>query len=467
MAVIRAAGYTRQSKGSERSITEQEEDVRKACAQHNWEIAEIYFDTVSASRFSRKQRPDWARLLADLEDGRFDVLVIWEPSRGDRDLATWAALLATCRAYKVLIHVTSHDHTYDMNQARDWKALAEDGIDSAYESEKTSQRINRTIKSSAALGKPHGRVPYGYRRIYDERTRELKVQEPHPEQAPVVTEIITRIANGVPITTITSDLNARGIPAASGGPWARQVVRGIALSPVYIGKRSFKGQLYEAMWPPLVNEVTFYAAKRVLEDPARKTKAIRPGKARWLLSYIAICDVCEAPLSVRPLGADRDSQHHPLYQCSRKGCVFIRQDWLDAYVTGHVLKLMSEVTFGGDDQKALKLRGEAARLQSLLDDKARACAREEITDRAYSLMEADLLPKIARLTREAEAVAVPLPMRGMSLGNWKDLDIAVKREIVRAAYEIRVRRNVRPGAHGFSPERVIVTLRAEPGVLAG
>ena len=100
---------------------------------------------------------------------------------------------------------------------------------------------------------------------------------------------------------------------------------------------------------------------------------------------------------------------------------------------------MSEVVFTGDDGEALKLRSEAVKLQSQLDAKARACARGDMSDRAYMLMEAELLPQITRLNKAADAVAVPLPMRGLSLGNWDELDLAVRREVIRAAYEIRVR----------------------------
>jgi hypothetical protein len=43
-------------------------------------------------------------------------------------------------------------------------------------------------------------------------------------------------------------------------------------------------------WPPLMDEKTFYAARRVLTDPKRKTT--RPGGARHLLSLTARCGAC-------------------------------------------------------------------------------------------------------------------------------------------------------------------------------
>jgi hypothetical protein len=110
----------------------------------------------------------------------------------------------------------------------------------------------------------------------------------------------------------------------------------------------------------------------------------------------------------------------------------------------------------------MKLRSEAARLQASLDAKARACAQGKLSDRAYMLMEADLLPQIARLAKAADAVAVPLPMRGISLGDWENLDLAVRREVIRAAYEIRLRTRLRYG-RGFDKDRVVMTLRLGDG----
>jgi site-specific DNA recombinase len=82
---------------------------------NGWQIAAEYEDAVSTSRFARKQREDWPRLLADIEAGRLDVVVLWESSRGSRRAAEWMAFLDLCRDRQVRIHVTSHGRTYDMS----------------------------------------------------------------------------------------------------------------------------------------------------------------------------------------------------------------------------------------------------------------------------------------------------------------------------------------------------------------
>ncbi len=91
-----------------------------------------------------------------------------------------------------------HDHgrLYDPAVARDRRSLLEDAVDAEYESDKTSERLLRSVRAAAELGKPHGKNLYGYRRVYDPQTRRLLRIEEHPEQAPIVKEAAQRILRG-------------------------------------------------------------------------------------------------------------------------------------------------------------------------------------------------------------------------------------------------------------------------------
>jgi DNA invertase Pin-like site-specific DNA recombinase len=92
-------------------------------------------------------------------------------------------LIDLCERRGVLIHVTTHHRTYDPANGRDRRSLIEDATDSEYESWKISQRARRATAANAEAGKPHGRVPFGYRRRYDEITRRFVAQEPEPAEA--------------------------------------------------------------------------------------------------------------------------------------------------------------------------------------------------------------------------------------------------------------------------------------------
>ena len=310
----------------------------------------------SASRFASRTREAWPSLIADLETGKYDVLVLWEPSRGSRDLVVWAALLDTCRRHGVQTHVTSHGRTYDLAQPRDWRTLAEDGVDSAYESEKTSQRILRAMTSNAVAGPPARLLPLRLHPHLRPRTGALTGQAVDPETAGVVREIIQRIAASEPVSVVTEDLNRRNIPSPAGKVWQRAVIRKVALNPAYIAQRTHDGESHAATWEPLVSEADFYGARSVLK--ARGRVGRRPGRTKHLLSYIATCGVCGAPLGATVARG---------YFCSSKHCTQAKTELVDSVVEGAIIARLEREDIlddlsGRDDAAASRARDEAAGL---------------------------------------------------------------------------------------------------------
>src|SRR5258708_5934061 len=263
--------------GRARSVTEQHDDNERAGKQHGFTLnGEAYSDvSVSASRFSRKIRGDFARLLADLEHDRFGagVLVLWESSRGSRRVGEWATLVDLLQDAGVKVHVTTHGHTYDPSNPRDRRTLMEDAVDSEYESGKASVRIARALAANAVAGTPHGKTPFGYKRVYDvlpSGRRVLAGQEPDETEAPVVRELLARLRKGHSLKAIARDFEARGIRTRTGKVFSPEHLRDVALRPAYGGYRTHRpgssaGGAYtgplpagpNAAWPPLVDTETF------------------------------------------------------------------------------------------------------------------------------------------------------------------------------------------------------------------
>src|ERR1051325_9921347 len=120
----RASVYSRQSSGKAKSISEQLAAGALAIRQNGWEHTGDYSDGSGASRFGTKKRSEWERILQDLTSDTFDIIILWESSRGDRTLSSWAEFLEQCRKHHILIHVIADDHTYNLDRPRDWKTLA-------------------------------------------------------------------------------------------------------------------------------------------------------------------------------------------------------------------------------------------------------------------------------------------------------------------------------------------------------
>lgn len=460
----RAAVYGRQSRGKEKSIDEQVALCTADAEAQGWAITATYRDRTSASRYRRREREEWARVVAAVAAAEFDILVLWVSSRGDRDLTSWSGLLDTCRASGVLIRITDDERTYDVRRNGDWEALAQQGVGNAAASDKISTAVRRGQAGAASAGRPsQGRCPYGFRRVFDPTTGKLTGQEADPETAPVVREIIERVSKNVPISVIVADLNARGVPTPGARRWYRQRVRDIASNVAYVGLRAYNGQTYTGKWAPgspdsfagIVDEAKFYAAQRVLTEPSRVTT--RPGRVRHLLSY----------LGVAPCGAGLTAVRGK-YRCSEDGCVTIAQGETDAFVRDFIVLRLSQpdayasLRQAGEtaDAEVVKAQGEADELRAQLDRWRRSAGAGTTTPESLAVIEADLTARIRAAERRRDRASLPPALRQVLepgadvAARWDGATVAARREIIRHLYVVTIGPAEMTGRRAFDPTRI-------------
>lgn len=482
---LRVALYCRVSldkAGDEKSVDDQEAEGLRWIDRHQAVLVDTYRDpNRSASRFATKQRENFNRLLDDIEAGKLDdgAVWFWEASRSQRRLDVFAALRDLCRDHGVLWVI--RDRVQDPANTDDMAMAGVQAIFSESESEKTAQRVRRGKASSAAAGRRAGKVPYGYKAVYDRDGRYLG-DEPNfydgdgraAEDSPawVVREIFARIAEGHSITSIRRDLNERGIRTSRGFRWDNSQLRYIAMSPTYLGQRVYhidhgeglsdrakavlKG--VEALWPPLVDAEMFWAVQRVMGDPARRTT--RPGRAYHLLSAVARCAVCGSYLASKlPHGSQRET----MYFCREKVCVGIPEPGLDAYVEKVVVRWLSDpdvvadLTQGQDSAAATAARADANQLRVELEQLYLDAKAGKVSPVIATLHEKGLLERIAEAEQRAQAATLPPVLVGnigpQAQAGWDALDLAVKRQIIRTVADVRVCR-VGRGRRVHPSERV-------------
>jgi site-specific DNA recombinase len=460
-----------------RSIEEQNKANLGEVERHGWTVADRYTDPgLSASRFATKDRPEYKRLLADVQSGKLDVVVLWEPSRGGRELEAWAQFLNACRETQTGIYITTHGRLYDMSNGRDWRSLAEDGVDSGYESEKTSVRIRRHVAATMLAGAPFGHCPYGYEREYDPKTRELIEQRPSTEPAKtgdeggltksdVIRYIFQELSKGTPVSAIRRWLNEQGIPAPESGEWGRSVIQRISKNPAYIGKRTWIHHegLLDGNWPAIVDEPTFWSVQHILNDPQRLTT--RAGAVRHMLSFLATCGRCR-----QQLVASGPSQKNTtdIYRCP-SGHVHIRADWLDDYILIVLAERIARhdvypLTEDGTGE-AVSARAEAAELRARLDEHADLTADGKITALSFARIEKTLLAKIATAERRAALAPMPAVFREVAGGEFEEvkakisaLPAAGRKELCRALFA-QISVNPRPRYARPRPHRGRFTVR--------
>lgn len=442
---LRAAVYGRESQANTKSIDDQVDLGVEIVSEHGWALSGTYDDGSSASRYARKERPKWKRLLIDLDDGCFDVLVLWEVSRGDRRLAQWATTLDTCRDSGVLIHVINDDRTYDPRRSADYAALATAGVDAARESDKLSERSQRGVNRAVKKGRPPmGKTPYGYKRMYDPDTGDLVGQEPDPQTAPVVRSAFERFAAGESLSEIGRDLK-----------WSTRLLHHRLRNPAYVGRRIHRrqgrngdgrGEVFDGSWDGVVGDELFADVQARLDANARNQA--RSVRLRHLLSRIAVCGVCGDGLSARAAG------RKPHYCCMSKGHVQVNEAELDALVTAAVLKYLSSESLYTQLRQAHEVsnvevrraRDDVARLKQRLDDYRLRMRRGAMDPDDFAAISAGLREDIAAAQSRARRAALPPALRqfaepGIDVrARWNDSTLIAKREVVRELVRVTVNR---------------------------
>ena len=382
------------------------------------------------------------------------MLILWELSRATRDQAVWHKLADRCRQLDVALCVGGK--MYDLEDPDDSFMLDLGSSLSSRESAVVRQRVLRSTRSNAAAGRPHGQVTYGYRRVYDPRSGALVGQEPNPDEAAVVREAAVRVLAGEGLNRVADDFTARGIPTPKGAKrWWHTTVRRMLTHPAYIGKRSHNGDLHDAVWPPLLDEETWWTLRSMLSDPSRRQD--RRAAHVYLLSGVATCGVCDGPVRavVSKTGPFR-------YQCAEGFCVKRRGEWVDRKVEAVVVELLQRpetlsVLADGDDQAEVRtaLAEKRARLEEFYD----LAADDELTPKALARVEAKMLPQIeeleARLSARGRLSLVGAAAGAGAAERWPSLPVEVRRQVVAALVKVRIL-PTRPGPK-FDPSSVEVT----------
>jgi Resolvase, N terminal domain/Recombinase/Recombinase zinc beta ribbon domain len=309
--LVRAALYCRLSRRGGRSVERQEQDGRRIAAEKGWEVVAVYREWASASPYARKARQEWDRLLAAVEAGEFDAVIVWMEDRTARDVIQAGAFVQACRKAG-LMRLVLPSYEYDLT----------DRSTATASMAKWSTPSGRPSRSASAASAhleeaENGRRHSGGKRAFGERgRRRIEDEDGNPRTVPIVSEAqaeaerelireaARRILAGDSLRGICLDWNEAGHESPRGERWTTQTLRRLLLQPRLVGMRQHNGQLYEGSFPAILERKTWQAVRAILTDPARMTTAVG-GTPRHLLTGLIFCGVCEAKLRTTRYGLDR------------------------------------------------------------------------------------------------------------------------------------------------------------------
>ena len=211
----RAVIYVRESTNFQDPESQYKECL-KYCEENDFKVIKKYQDIASGKSNTRK---GFLQMQQDMEDGLFDVVVLWELSRSTRDFITYKMMIQ--RMFDLNIELYSlqegklTENDIDTEFSNDIKALI-----NSHERKRVGRRIKYRKKFTKSEGYWTGGVPpLGY-------TTKDKILTIVPEEAVMVREIFNLFISGV----------SRGEIARKFGFPDTRKIRRILVNPIYIGK---------------------------------------------------------------------------------------------------------------------------------------------------------------------------------------------------------------------------------------
>jgi len=293
--VVRCAIYTRVSTDAgldqEFNSLDAQFDAAQAYirsqAHAGWSMVRSRYDDGGFSGGST-DRPALQQLLADIRDGKVNVIVVYKVDRLTRSLADFAKLVELFDSHGVsFVSVTQQFNTTTSMGRLTLNVLLSFA---QFEREVTSERIRDKIGASKRKGLwVGGVVPLGYHA----RDRKITIVE---SEASTVRHIFRRYLELGSLNLLLSDLRAGGVTTRirilSGGrtvggiPFTRGPLAYLLRNRFYIGEVQYKGEVFPGEQPPILDRELFDAVQARLEQQRTNHTAARHASDSILMGLI-------------------------------------------------------------------------------------------------------------------------------------------------------------------------------------
>jgi len=456
MGVVRAGVYARISsdrEGDNLAVSRQLQDCEALAERKDWAIQERYVDA-DISAYRGKPRPQYKRMVAAIESGEINAVVVYHADRLHRHPRELEDFIDLCTRFGTKLATVSGE--VDLATHEGQLVARIQGAVARKESDDKSRRIRRKHEELAYAGKVSGggSRPYGYD---DDK---VAVRE---DEAAVIRELARRVLAGDSLKALCRDLSTRGIKTAQGKEWATDGIKRVLLSARISGQREHRGEIVgPAEWPAIITPEETQKLRAKLLDPERRTN--RAGR-RYLLTRVLRCCHCASQLQSRPR-----ADHVRRYVCSTQigGCgkLTVLADPVEQFVSEAVLHrlesplLPEAITRAPDGPEGAEWQAQAEEAQQQLDELAEMWASKEITrgewQKARPPIERRLgvaRKKLAELNRQT-AIAPFIGDAGRVRDEWPTMTLSRQAEIVRALVEYIDVQPARRGYNQFDPSRL-------------
>ena len=267
------------------------------------------------------ERPALQRLLADIDAGKVDIVVVYKVDRLSRSLLDFAQLLARFEEKNVgFVSTTQQFNTRDAMGRLTLNIVVSFA---QFEREMIADRTRDKMGAARKRGKWLGsRPPLGY--VGDRERMRLVVVPDEAEQVRTMFQLYLRLGSAAEVARRVNELGwerkttrTRAGREVGGGAWTEKDVHMLLRNPIYLGKVDFKGERYEGEHEAIVDAPLFEQVQRTLDAKACGRGPRRGRNPEYLLQSLLHCGLCGQPMTTTA-GKGRSGEVYRYYACRKR-----------------------------------------------------------------------------------------------------------------------------------------------------
>jgi site-specific DNA recombinase len=319
MNMMRVAIYIRVSTEEQAqegySIAAQRARLEAYAISQGWEIIYYYIDEGLSAK--DMNRTELQRMLKGVEEGVFDIVLVYKLDRLTRSVLDLYQLLETFDKYNVKFK--SATEVYDTTSAIGRLFITLVAALAQWERENLGERVSFGMQQKAKEGKwTVSTPPFGFN-LND------SVLLINQGEAAIVKEIFSLYISGMGMWKIASILNEHGLKTRRNKQWGQNSIHYILKNPIYKGTTRYnyrvnKDQYFERdeVAPEIISEEEFRLTQQMMEQ--RKSVHPRQATSKFIFSKVLKCSRCGSTLIGKTSTSKRETKKYisQNYICQNK-----------------------------------------------------------------------------------------------------------------------------------------------------
>jgi site-specific DNA recombinase len=447
---VRVGTYARISDDADQTglgVARQQDDTRQLVDQRGWTLVESYTDNDVSAYQPKAKRPDFERMLGDLEAGTLQGIVVYDLDRLARKPSDLERIIDLYDQRPLVFATVQQD--IDLSTP-DGRTMARVMVAFANKSSMdTARRMARKKQELAENGLGFSNYrPFGWN---EDR---LTLNEP---EAQLLRDAAEDVLRGTALSVICDRWNSHGWRTVRGNRWGTNIIRRVLRAPRIAGFAMYQGELLtdsggqpiRGKWEPILDEATWRALCEALVPKQRAQR--KPGR---MLTNVARCGVCGAGMAI--------SRYANTYRYLCRGDIITR-GCNRIGIDGPKLEAQIEsLIFAYLDQKIetppVPWQGQArldevnTKIAELMEEYRAGLSGQIVFPmvRTLEAEQSELRAEQVQFTRRKHRKSITIE------GEWSDLDLHAKRAVIQSVIEAVVIKPIGSRINHYDPSRVDV-----------